>query len=144
MSIFLASCGTKKIDESKNDITENSISSMKNSNSEVYGKYTIIELNGENLKEHDFEERTPMMAFNKENTSYSTNIGCNQISGKYEIDETTIKFLPGMATMMACPGNLEDRYLKALSEVNEYKIEDFKLKMYKDEKLLIVFLPLRR
>jgi len=111
---------------------------------EISGKYTILELNGVNLKDKDFGNKMPMMLLDGEKMRYSTNIGCNQINGKYTLEENSIKFLPGMATMMACPDDLEANYLSALSEVDSYKIENFMLKVYKGDELKIVFQPLKR
>jgi len=111
---------------------------------DISGKYSILELNGESLKDKDFGGKMPMMILNKEEMKYSTNIGCNQIGGKYTIENNSIKFLPGMATMMACPDDLETKYLKALGEVDNYKIENFMLKAYKGDELKIIFQPLKR
>ena len=111
---------------------------------DISGKYTILELNGNSLKDKDFGSKTPMMLLDKTKMRYSTNIGCNQINGGYKLEENTIKFLPGMATMMACPNDLESTYLKALEEVDNFKIENFMLKVYKGDELKIVFQPLKR
>jgi len=111
---------------------------------EISGKYTIFSLNGENLKDKDFGGKIPNMIFNKEEMKYSTHIGCNQIGGKYTQEESSIKFLPGMSTMMACPDNLEADYLKALAKVDNFKVENFMLNLYGGDELLIVLQPTKR
>jgi heat shock protein HslJ len=111
---------------------------------EISGRYTILELNGVSLKDKDFGDKTPMMLLDGDKMRYSTSIGCNQIGGNYTLEGNVIKFLPGMATMMACPDDLEANYLSALSEVDNYKIENFMLKMYKGNELKVVFQPLKR
>jgi len=110
----------------------------------ISGKYIILELNGDNLKNRKFKGQKPIILFNNEKMSYSTNIGCNQINGNYTIKGSNIKFMPGMATMMACPDNLESNYLKTLGEVDNYKIVNFKLQIYTGNDLKIVFLPLKK
>ena len=142
--ILFSSCGTKKIESTNHSVSENAVSKKGDINNAVNGKYTIFEVDGENLKDHNFDGKMPIMIFNNKNMSYSTSIGCNQISGKYEIDDTTIKFLPGMSTMMMCPGNLEGKYTKALSEVDNYKLEAFKLKMFKGDVLKIIYISIKR
>ena len=111
---------------------------------DISGKYTILELNGVNLKSKDFGKKMPMILLDGEKMSYSTNIGCNQIGGSYTLEGNSIKFLSGMSTMMACPDKLEANYILALSEVDNYKIENFMLKAYKGDELKIIFQPLKR
>ena len=40
---------------------------------------------------------------------------------------------------MACPGNVEQKFLSALNKVNNYKIEKMKLYLFEDNKELLVF-----
>ncbi len=40
---------------------------------------------------------------------------------------------------MACPGNLEQKFLSALNEVNNYKIEKLKLYLYEDDEEIMIF-----
>jgi|LGVF01.2.fsa_nt_gb heat shock protein HslJ len=149
--LFLAtltvSCGSNNKNESTDDAKEINVDEIKSNStthSSIVGKYTIFEFEGEKMADRDFGNKTPMMVFDGEKSNYSTSIGCNQIGGKYEIDDSKIKFLPGMSTMMACPDDLESRYSKALSEVDNYKVENFLLKIYKGDELKIVFQPLKR
>ena len=111
---------------------------------EVVGKYSILEIEGESLKGNDFGKKSPMIEFDNKNKKYSTNVGCNQIMGKYELDGSTIKFSAGISTLMACPNDLEAKYLKALGEVDNFTIENFMLKVYKGDELKVIFQPLRR
>jgi heat shock protein HslJ len=141
LAVVTFSCASNNSKEEKKK-KEVAVKKVKEAN--ISGKYTIFEVNGENLKGRDFGKKTPMMLLDNEKMNYSTHIGCNQINGKYTLKENSIKFLPGISTMMACPDNLESNYLKALNEVDNYKIENFMLKMYKGDKLKLVFQPLKR
>ena len=67
------------------------------------------------------------------------NTSCNTINGKVNIDENKISFLEIITTEMACPGNLEQRFLSALNKVNNYKIEKMKLYLFDDSTELLVF-----
>lgn len=138
-ALFSCSSTEKSITKSNKEVVESSSNEIV-----VSGKYIILELNGENLKNRDFGDRMPIMSFNSEQKLYSTNIGCNQINGSYTIESDSLSFLPGMSTMMACPDDLEFNYIKTLGEVDTYKVEDFKLLVYKGGELRIVFLPLKK
>lgn len=136
---FSCSISDKKMSDNKKEIVEST--SVK---TDISGKYTIFEFNGESLKDKDFNGKMPMLMLNDENMTYSTNIGCNQINGKYTLENSAITFLQGMTTMMACPDDLESEYIKALGEVDNYKVENFMLKVYQGESLKIVFQPMKR
>ena len=62
------------------------------------------------------------------------NTGCNTINGKVDIDNNHISFYEITTTEMACPGDLEQRFLSALQKVNNYKIEKLKLYLFEDER----------
>ena len=67
------------------------------------------------------------------------NTSCNTINGKVEIDKNQIAFSDIITTEMACPGDLEQRFLSALQRVNNYKIEKLRLFLFEDEKELLTF-----
>lgn len=67
------------------------------------------------------------------------NTSCNTINGKVEIDKNQIAFSDIITTEMACPGDLEQRFLSALQRVNNYNIEKLRLFLFEDEKELLTF-----
>jgi heat shock protein HslJ len=67
------------------------------------------------------------------------NAGCNTINGKVEVDGSNITFSEIITTEMACPGNLEQRFLTALQSVDSYKLEKLRLFLYEDEEERLVF-----
>ncbi|MBE0572920.1 MAG: META domain-containing protein [Ignavibacteriaceae bacterium] len=67
------------------------------------------------------------------------NTGCNTINGEVNIDGNNITFQNIVTTEMACPGNLEQRFLTNLIKVNRYKIEKLRLHLFEDDKELMVF-----
>lgn len=150
-SILISCGGNKNTPDSSKESTEQVKATPEEKSTEtnsktmdIEGKYTILELNGSKLKKEDIGEGIPTMVLNKEKMSYSTSVGCNQINGSYTLEGDSIKFLPGMTTLMACPNNLEASYLVALGQVDNYKVEDFMLKVYQGELLKIVFQPMKR
>jgi heat shock protein HslJ len=65
------------------------------------------------------------------------NTSCNTIDGKVEIDKNNITFSEIITTEMACPGNIEQRFLSALRKVNNYKIEKLRLYLFENEKEIL-------
>ena len=141
LATIMISCGSNKEtkDQSKSETPEAPAKTM-----EIDSKYTILELNGEKLNKENIGDVMPTMVFDKDSMRYSTNIGCNQINGSYTLEADSIKFLPGMMTLMACPNSLEASYLIALEQADNYKVEDFMLKVYQGDLLKIVFQPMKR
>ncbi|MGB5288089.1 MAG: META domain-containing protein, partial [Ignavibacteriaceae bacterium] len=66
------------------------------------------------------------------------NTSCNTIDGKVEVDKNNIVFSEIITTEMACPGDIESRFLFALGKVNNYKIKKLKLYLYDNDKELLV------
>ncbi|MBK9098786.1 MAG: META domain-containing protein [bacterium] len=81
----------------------------------------------------------PVLEIYVEDERVHGNTGCNVLNGSVEIDEEKILFSKIITTEMACPGNLEQRFLASLIEVNRYKIEKMSLHLFEDEKELMVF-----
>lgn len=81
----------------------------------------------------------PMLEIYVEEERVHGNTSCNTINGKVKIDGNEISFLEIITTEMACPGNLEQRFLSALNKVNNYKIEKMKLYLFDDEKEVLTF-----
>lgn len=67
------------------------------------------------------------------------NTGCNTLNGEVMLDGNNISFHNIVTTEMACPGNLEQRFLSSLIKVNKYKIEKMRLFLFEDEQVLMVF-----
>ena len=67
------------------------------------------------------------------------NAGCNTINGKVEVEGSNISFSEIITTEMACPGNLEQRFLAALESIDNYKIGKLRLFLYEGESERLVF-----
>ncbi|KYP16400.1 META domain-containing protein [Flavihumibacter sp. CACIAM 22H1] len=67
--------------------------------------------------------------------------GCNRLSGSFELlDKQGMKFGALASTKMACPEmELEAAFLKALAEINQWKILDNQLILMKDGANLAIF-----
>ena len=144
LATIMVSCGSNNKSSSTNEGNKDKATEATATTMEISGKYTILELNGSKLDKNDIGDDMPTMVLEGDSMRYSTNIGCNQINGSYTLKGDSIKFNPGMMTMMACPNSLEASYVVALEQVDNYKIEDYMLKVYQGELLKIVFQPLKR
>lgn len=77
-------------------------------------------------------------------TKISGNAGCNHYSGGYQLNKSEITF-PGpiMATMMACSTEIftqEQHYLKALSAVTSYQLQQKKLVLLdKEQQTVLIY-----
>jgi heat shock protein HslJ len=94
----------------------------------IEGKKIIIDETVRNL---------PVLEIYVEDKRVHGNTGCNVLNGTVEIDEDKISFSKMITTEMACPGNLEQKFLSALEMVNKYKIEKLRLFLYDDNKELL-------
>jgi heat shock protein HslJ len=66
------------------------------------------------------------------------NTGCNTMDGKVNIDGDKISFERIIKTEMACPGNLEERFLLSLNKATNYKIEKMRLYLFNGSEEIIV------
>ncbi len=70
--------------------------------------------------------------------------GCNRLSGSFELSGTNgFKFGPIASTKMACPDmEQEAMFLKALAEINQWKIEKNELYLKVDGATVLIFEPI--
>ncbi len=77
----------------------------------------------------------------KDKGKFTGNVGCNSIGGNYAITEGAIKFSETISTKMACKDlDIENKFLKALSESNFYKISEDTLMLYSGNEPLLKFI----
>jgi len=71
----------------------------------------------------------------------SGNGSCNRFGGQYQSDGQSLQFGALFSTKMFCQEmqEIESAFLRNLSLVNRYVISGLKLRLYKDEQLLLEF-----
>lgn len=80
---------------------------------------------------------------------YSATVGCNAMSGSYEVSGTALTFGPGMATLMACPpplATMERELAAALAQTRSYRVTGQTLVLTGDDDSILalfraVYLP---
>ena len=71
------------------------------------------------------DDQKPFITFNTKDRKITGNAGCNRMNGQITTDNTNEYFLSlGQiaTTRMACPGNTEPTFLKALENVKAFKL----------------------
>jgi heat shock protein HslJ len=94
--------------------------------------WALESIAGEKLIIDEQIKNLPMIEIYVEEERVYGNTSCNSLEGKVKIDENEITFSEIIATEMACPGDLEQRFLSALQSINNYKIEKMRLLLFED------------
>ena len=88
--------------------------------------WVLEEIDGRAVSDADFGRERPRLEFNSEGQLTGSS-GCNNISSTYTADGAKLSFGPMITTKMACAGNGESKFLTALKQATDYKIEGLKL-----------------
>ena len=86
-------------------------------------------------------DRLPTLTFDIEKNTISGSAGCNRVMGPYELKGSSLKFGNIASSMMMCIEhmNLESAVLKALNEINTYKVKNGQLILMKESKVLAIY-----
>jgi heat shock protein HslJ len=121
--IFLIGCSTTETD--KLDIKL------------LHDIWALESIKGEKIVIDETVKNLPVLEIYVKDERVHGNTGCNVLNGTVEIDKNRISFSKIITTEMACPGNLEQRFLSALIQVDNYKIEKLRLHLYNDNEELL-------
>lgn len=83
------------------------------------------------------------LIFEKSPKRFSGNNSCNNYSGTYESDDTTLKFGPAMSTKKYCDAvaDWEAAYMNMLTTVDNYVLRDGQLKLFQGTKIVAILKP---
>ena len=84
------------------------------------GTWMATALYGKSIEDVDFMRGSPSIIFT-DSTTFNGSTGCNQYSVKYSESEFGVKITMGPMTKMACPGEEESLFIKALTETTRRK-----------------------
>ena len=110
-----------------------------NVNVRLHDIWALEFINGEEFVNNEESVQHPVIEIYLKEERVHGNAGCNTINGKVEVDGSNVAFSEIITTEMACPGNLEQRFLTALQNVDNYKIEKLRLFLYEGEEERLVF-----
>jgi len=102
-------------------------SSNETTNLLLHDIWALESIEGEKVTIDEAIKILPMIEIYVEEERVHGNTSCNTINSKIKIDGSEITFFDIITTEMACPGNLEQRFLSALGNTSNYKIEKMKL-----------------
>ena len=100
--------------------------------------WALESIGGEKIVIDETVKNLPVLEIYIKEERVHGNTSCNTINGKIKVDESEIKFYDIVTTEMACPDNLEQRFLSALEKVTNYKIGKMRLYLFDDSKEIIV------
>ncbi|WP_297337280.1 META domain-containing protein [Algoriphagus sp.] len=102
--------------------------------------WALSSILGQGLNLTEFSGGVPTLDFLDEGrlAGYS---GCNNFSGSFRLEGTSLELDPGAITKKACPGNGEQEFLEALSRVSNLQISKEKLILLDGSTALLTFLP---
>ena len=101
--------------------------------------WALESIEGEKIYLDETVKNLPKIEIYVEEERVYGNTGCNSFNAKTDIDENKITFSNIIATEMACPGNLEQRFLSAIKSVDNYRIEKMRLLLFKEQVETMVF-----
>ena len=101
--------------------------------------WALESINSEDFVKNEQTINHPVIEIYLKKERVHGNAGCNTINGKVKVDGSNIAFSEIITTEMACPGDLEQRFLTALQNVDNYKIEKLRLFLYEGEERRLVF-----
>lgn len=93
----------------------------------LYDIWALESMNGIAIDPKNYMKEIPRLELNTKDMKFFGNNGCNNINGKIEADNSSIKFSEIASTRMMCPGNYESDFMKALNSVTGWKVENMKL-----------------
>lgn len=95
------------------------------------------------LYNEDFSSLNPRITLKLDEAQKKINgfAGCNRFFGGYDLNQSTLKFSNTGSTKMFCQdkSEIEDKYFKALSEVQSFQSESGKLFLITGEKTILEF-----
>lgn len=89
--------------------------------------WQLYTLNQAEIDTQNMARKIPALQFDVAQNKVYGNTGCNQLSGNVAIEGSSLSFSKTITTKMACPGDLESRFLKAFENVSAYDISGAEL-----------------
>lgn len=99
------------------------------------GSWKLIHISGPTIAYERFSNQKPTLTFSADKKDQvSGNTGCNNFTGKIEIQRDSISFAKPLAmTKMFCEGGGETIFLEILKNVNRYTVSNNILSLMVDE-----------
>lgn len=101
--------------------------------------WSLQSLNGTPVDSLEITRDTPALYFDVAGQRISGNAGCNRLNGSMTLQDSSLSFSKVAVTKMACPGDLENRFLDAFNRVDSYDITNAELSLLNGTDTLMTF-----
>lgn len=105
----------------------------------IDGIWMLEELDGKVVENNELRRGRPMLNFKTTEKKLSGRTGCNDFGATFSTNENRIEIEMGAMTRVACPGGLEERFLKGINSVNEFKIVNLSLYLLEGRNTRMIF-----
>ena len=104
----------------------------------TYQPWVLNSIMGKAVDESNYMDRLPSLSF-QDNGKVAGFTGCNNFNGNFKLDGTNMAIDPGAMTRKMCPGNGEQDFLDAISQVKNVSLDKDKLSMSNGATELLTF-----
>ncbi len=128
MTLFFAGCSNSKLSKAADKLTD--------------ATWELEYISGPRIAFQGlYPDKKPTIAFNTKQKEVGGNTGCNSFSTKYSMKGEAISFAePGPITLMFCPGEGEQVFLKTMASINKFNFDkDGKLELLMNEVAVMRF-----
>ena len=138
-STTIDSSNVQVLNKMSTKTTTNKVDETKGKYALAETKWKLVELNGKVVKSETNKDY--FINLDSKSGKFAAFAGCNSISGSFVmIAATKLSFTNVMSTKMACANaNVEDKFTKALSKVDNYMIEGTMLHFHNGKKAVAKF-----
>ena len=92
----------------------------------IGSRWSVTSILGKTITADETEKGFPSINFG-ENGKLFGSTGCNNYTGFFKINGSSISMNPGAMTKMMCPGNVEQNFLNAVKQTTSFKFNGDKL-----------------
>ncbi len=103
------------------------------------GKWELTKLNSTELPEASSNGKTASLLLSDSTQKFTGNNGCNAFGGKVEFKGDSVKFDTQFSTKMLCLNSIDREFDSTLRVVNVWIVDNSKLILKKDKKILMEF-----
>ena len=103
-------------------------------------EWSVTSLLDKTLTADDGMKVLPSLIFSEDGKLFGST-GCNNFTGSYKLDGTKLSLNPGAITKMFCPGDTEQKFLKAINQVTNLKMDGSTLNLLNGTKTVMSLAP---
>ncbi len=102
--------------------------------------WVLSEMNNTGIPDGMYSGESPFMKFS-DSGGLSGFSGCNNFNGNYSLTDNGITLDPGAMTRKMCPGDGEQKFMEAISIINDFEVDAEHLVLSGDNNTRLSFIP---